>query len=124
MKAIKTPLTFRNGVMDTVTDSDSIAKQKITDVLVTTPGERVMRPTYGAGVYTLLFEPMDELVFSDFQTEALASIEENVTGSATVGLDVVPASEVIDETTLTVTAYYQIPPSTTSSVDIVISPPQ
>lgn len=123
MKAIKTPLSFKDGKIDTVTTPDDIARQKIVDVLVTSPGERVMRPEYGAGVYNLLFDYPNPLTFADFKTDALMDISENVSGAVIIDLNVAPASEVYDETTMTVEASYQIPPSSVKSVNIVIGEP-
>jgi uncharacterized protein len=123
MKAIKTPLTFAKGTIATVSDIDSIVRQKITDVIVTRPGERVMRPEYGAGLYNLLFDYPDSLAFADFKVDALSDIAENVSGAAIVDLDILPATDVFDETTMSVVASYQIPPTSVRSLTIDLGTP-
>jgi phage baseplate assembly protein W len=48
----------RSGEVSTVAYEDDI-RQSIRIILGTRPGERVMRPDFGAGIYALLFEPMN-----------------------------------------------------------------
>ena len=45
-----------SGRTATTTDADHI-RDLIEQVLLTSPGERVMRPDFGAGLLTLVFEP-------------------------------------------------------------------
>lgn len=51
-------------------------------ILLTIPGERVMRPTYGVGIYRFVFEnddPIEEQnIIADFNTQ-IATYEPNIT---------------------------------------------
>ena len=78
MASISIPFRFENGGVAETTDNSVIAKQKIIDVLATRPFERVMRPEYGAGISSLLFEPIDPLVFADYKVDALKTVNESV----------------------------------------------
>lgn len=46
------------GAVALSSDAEDI-RQAIVIILGTTPGERVMRPDFGAGLYTLAFEPLN-----------------------------------------------------------------
>jgi phage baseplate assembly protein W len=48
------------GGFSTVTDLSTIIEQRITDILVTNFGDRVMRPTHGADLGGFLFSPIME----------------------------------------------------------------
>jgi phage baseplate assembly protein W len=58
-----------------VTSGDEHLRDLIEQVLFTTPGERVMRPTFGSGLLGLTFEPAS--------TEVAASIQFLVQGALT-----------------------------------------
>jgi uncharacterized protein len=52
----------KNGKTDVVSDEAHV-EQMIEQVLFTTPGERVNRPTFGSGINQLVFAPLrDELL--------------------------------------------------------------
>lgn len=122
MKAIKTPLRFANGKVATVTTAEDAARQKIMDVLVTTPGERVMRPGYGSGVYNLLFEPADPLIVADFRAEALMDIQENVSGVAIQDLIINNGSQVYgDPASLEVGIKFRTPMGVTTNANVLIT---
>lgn len=53
---IQYPFEIRHGRVATTTQARHVA-QLIEQVLLTSPGERVNRPTFGAGVELLVFEP-------------------------------------------------------------------
>lgn len=52
------PIRVDGGEIATVTYEDDIA-EAIRLILDTTPGERVMRPDFGAGLRALVFEPLN-----------------------------------------------------------------
>lgn len=58
------------------------ARNHILAILLTSPGERVMRPTYGAGIFNFVWENSDPLleqqIINDVQ-QAVALWEPNVT---------------------------------------------
>ena len=78
MASISVPFRFEKGGVASTSDNSIIAKQKIIDVLATRPFERVMRPEHGAGISSLLFEPMDPLVFADYKVDALKTVNDSV----------------------------------------------
>jgi uncharacterized protein len=65
-------------------DSDPVrwATNHILAILLTSPGERVMRPTYGAGVYGFVWENQDPLIEQNIVATIntqLATYEPNIT---------------------------------------------
>ena len=50
--------TEANGAVAVAADAEDI-RQAIHIILGTAPGERVMRPDFGAGLHTLVFEPIN-----------------------------------------------------------------
>lgn len=59
---IKFPFQFDNRGRTAATDDNDHIKDMIEQVLFTTPGERVNRPTFGSGLMQLVFQPnSDEL---------------------------------------------------------------
>lgn len=112
MKSISIPFNFANGRVSTTSDNNAIAKQKITDVLVTRKYERVMRPEYGAGINSLLFEPMDPLVFADYRIDALSDLNTNVSNAYIRDIQIRQGSPVqyngSDDSTLDVRVVYDV----------------
>ena len=51
------PYHFDGGGRTATTDRDDHIRDLIEQVLFTAPGERVMRPDFGAGLLALVFEP-------------------------------------------------------------------
>jgi len=113
LQSIKIPFKFEGGRLMTTTSFDTIAKQKIIDVLRTIPFSRVMRHNYGANIESLLFEPIDELVFADFKVEALYTLNESISRVQILDMYMVNSS-VTDyftdvNTTMTVAVVYRLP---------------
>ena len=48
-------------------EGDQLIKQSIKTILSTIPGERVRQPEFGSQIYSLLFEPMDEITVTEIQ---------------------------------------------------------
>lgn len=113
MKSIKIPFQFEGGRVSTTTSFDTIAQQKILDVLQTMPFERVMRHSYGANIQSMLFEPIDDLLFADFKIEALHILNETI--SRVQVIDMYVASNSANsyfsnvDTTVTIAVVYQLP---------------
>lgn len=64
------------------TDPAIWARNHILAILLTNPGERVMRGTYGAGIYNFVWENDDPLVEQQMITDirqAVAAYEPNIT---------------------------------------------
>jgi phage baseplate assembly protein W len=57
------PYRIDNNGRTAIAGEDEHIKQMIEQVLFTSPGERVNRPTFGTGINTLIFAPLsDEIV--------------------------------------------------------------
>ena len=52
-----------------------LVKQDLYNHFMTPKGSRVMQPTYGCDIYSLVFEPLDDITRSDIETEILSVIE-------------------------------------------------
>jgi len=59
-------------------DQNAMARQQIIDVLTTSKFERTMRPGYGAGANDLLYEPVDDLIYGEFKTDALLELNKRI----------------------------------------------
>ena len=91
MSAIKTPFQIApSGRVAHVLDHNTIARQQILDTLTTSRFERTMRPGYGAGANDLMFEPVDELVFSEFKVDAMMELGKRVGTASVIDLRVAP----------------------------------
>jgi phage baseplate assembly protein W len=88
--------------------AETAPDQHVTDliemVLFTTPGQRVMRPTFGSGVLGLIFAPNDESVAATTQFMIAGALQNWLGDLIAVG-DVTVTSE---ESTLTITITYTI----------------
>ena len=51
------PLAVSNSGRFTATGGDEVVRAKIIQVLFTAPGERVNKPSFGCGLFNLVFEP-------------------------------------------------------------------
>lgn len=127
MTSISVPFRIaENGRVATTSDIEEAAKQRILDVLVTTKGERVMRPIYGAGAYDLLFEPMDDLLYGEFKVDALNELNLNVSGVAIQNIFVEPATPYLTDdflTTLDVSVQYKVGLSNSSLFSFTVGDP-
>lgn len=127
MTTIKTPFSINeNGKVSFVTDRDSEAKQRVTDVLVTGKGERVMKPTYGANALDLLFEPVDDLLFAEFRMDAINELARSLSGVAVDDIIIKPANpyEMDDyATTLSIAVRYRVGPLDRASYTFSIGNP-
>lgn len=57
------------------TDRDDHVRDLVEQVLLTSPGERVMRPDFGAGLLSLVFEPGGPEVATTLQQLAQGALE-------------------------------------------------
>jgi phage baseplate assembly protein W len=124
MRSIYLPFQFNNGKVATTADFDAIVKQKIVDVLAVSKTERPMRPEYGIGAYTFLYEPIDPLIWEDFKQDAMMELREFVSGVRITDIVISEGSSYGGEeegSTLYITVYYSINPSQKSSVTLTVS---
>lgn len=130
MSYIATPFRFTSyGSVLTTTSVEQVIKQKVIDVLVTGPLERVMRPGYGANAYGMLFEPLDDLISADFEADSVSMINSNLSEGQVVSLSVRPSysygayHESIDQPGLTISVFYKVPPFDTRQFSFNVANP-
>jgi len=101
-----------DGTIAEVADDEDI-KQAIRIILGTNPGERVMRPGFGAGLTAFLFEPVDSGTFALVRTrveEALTDFEPRIDLEA-VDVDADPA----ERNLLRIEVHYRVRATNTQS---------
>lgn len=59
----------------TESDYKSLIRASIQRILMTTPGERVMLPTFGCNLKKYVFDPNDSILDSELETEIILAIE-------------------------------------------------
>ena len=64
------------GILPRQTDM-RLVKNDVLQLLLTLPGERVQRPTFGTTLRSTVFEPMTDRVISDLRTNILSAINTN-----------------------------------------------
>ncbi|MGO4438259.1 GPW/gp25 family protein [Rhizobium sp. RAF56] len=69
------PYHFSSLGRTATTDRDDHIRDLIQQVLFTAPGERVMRPDFGAGLLALVFEPNSETVAAATQMLVQGSLQ-------------------------------------------------
>ena len=67
MTQIAYPLRFDSRGLTAQTDAVTHIHDLIEQVLFTSPGERVNRPTFGSGLQQLVFEPTSETIAATLQ---------------------------------------------------------
>jgi phage baseplate assembly protein W len=67
----------RRGRTATTTSADHV-RDLIEQVLLTAPGERVMRPTFGSGLLALVFEPNSTALAASTQALVHGALQENL----------------------------------------------
>jgi hypothetical protein len=76
MRAINMPFHVDlQGRLATSTAYADLVRSELVDVLMTNQMERIMRPTYGADLQRVLFDPTDELVRSDAARQVMTTIQ-------------------------------------------------
>lgn len=75
--AIAFPLAIDRGLaeLQVETDMGAHVDQMLRMLLLTDPGERPYRPTYGCGIRRMVFSPLNESAASLAQVSILAAIE-------------------------------------------------
>lgn len=99
---LKFPLQFEYNGKTAATTDDKHIRSMIEQVLFTSPGERVDRPTFGSGLLQLVFEPNSDELAATTQFLVQSSLQQWLG-------DVIEVNNVSvdnDEGTLTVTVVY------------------
>jgi phage baseplate assembly protein W len=128
MTSIRVPFSINaSGKVTKALDPQVIAEQQIIDVLTTDKFERVLRPDYGASAQQLLFEPMDELVFSEFKMDALQELNRNLTIATVSDIRIRPVSVPVTgdegQNVLEIWVRYKMLPFTQTSFTFRITAP-
>ena len=79
-----------------VSDRSRHIREQIEQVLFTSPGERIFRPEFGAGVRALVFEPNSTALWELTRKRLMASLSEALKGEVdprTLEIDVVGEGE-------------------------------
>ena len=104
MMHVDYPFHFDAAGRTAVTGDGDHLRDLIEQVLFTTPGERVNRPTFGSGVLRLVFEPAAEALMATAQFAVQAALQQWLG-------DLIEVREVaveVDDSTLHVTVRYLI----------------
>lgn len=116
MKGLQIPFNVVGGKIADTNDESRLIEQKIINVLVTGKFERPMLPEYGAGIQSLLFDTLDELVEVDFKTDASSELADRVSGISLIDLRI----EQTGSSEATVTVYYRTPLSPARSTTFTL----
>lgn len=119
MKSIAVPFRFSGGRVAVTRNYDKIVRQKIVDVLTTSPPERMGIANYGASIYSLLFEPIDELVESDFKTDAIIELQSRLSGVSIHDISI--RQNEFYESTAEITVYYSLPLSPAQTLTFTVT---
>lgn len=93
MSTFKTPFSItESGRVAIEKDPNRAIEQQIVDALTTAPYERPMNPGYGANAMALLYEPVDDLLYSEYKTDALLVLSQRVPSATIVNLNINPSS--------------------------------
>ena len=132
MRSLAIPFQFASpeegGGVATTRDPHRLIQQRIINVLVTIPYERAMRPEYGANIYSLLFDSIDELAFADWKTDALAIVNQYISGASVIDIEATQGrstgyNQYGEPTTLYVSVYYRLPPDDVTSFTFALVDP-
>tara|TARA_R110000824_G_scaffold164077_3_gene340085 strand:- start:10688 stop:11089 length:402 start_codon:yes stop_codon:yes gene_type:complete len=69
--SVKLPLTYsqEEGPYKLNKTLGDVVKQNFKNLILTIPGERVMIPDFGVGLYRILFEPMNSVTYQDISAK-------------------------------------------------------
>ena len=74
--SVSLPLTYDSvdGPYELNKNLRDVVKQNLKNLVLTSPGERVMLPDFGVGARRFLFEPNTGLVFSDLKSRITSQV--------------------------------------------------
>lgn len=104
MSDLDFPFDFDGRGVTASTDPDAHIRDLIQQVLLIAPGERVMRPDFGAGLLALVFEPNGSALAATTQFLAQSSLQQHLSHLIEVGEVTVEALDA----TLAVTVDYVV----------------
>jgi phage baseplate assembly protein W len=83
--ATRFPLAIDSRGRTALASADEHAADLVEAVLFTSPGERVHRPDFGAGLGALVFAPADEALAGTVELQARSALERWLAGRIDVG---------------------------------------
>jgi phage baseplate assembly protein W len=104
MPTLDYPYHFDGGGRSAGTDEVDHIRDLIEQVLFTSPGERVMRPDFGAGLLALVFEPNSSTLAATTQFLVQSGLQRHL--SALIAVDAVSVENI--DSALQVTVRYTV----------------
>jgi len=65
----------KEGIMSRQSN-ERLIRNDLLQLLLTSPGERVMRPTFGSGIRSFMFEQMDDIGLERLKSNIINSVQE------------------------------------------------
>ncbi len=84
MRQVAFPFDIDAGGQTADADAGRHLRGLIEQILFTTPGERVMRPDFGAGIAALVFAPAGDAMAAAIETQAHAALQGALGGRARI----------------------------------------
>ncbi len=100
MQTLDYPFHFDGRGRSATTDALDHIRDLIEQVLFTSPGERVMRPDFGAGLLALVFEPADSTVAATTQFLVQSALQQQLANLIAVSAVAVEAVDSILQVTV------------------------
>lgn len=119
MASIKAPFSISGGRVATVRNPATIVEQKIVNVLVTSPVERLGINGYGAGVQQYLFDTIDELTMTEFKIDAKMELNDRISDATIMSVGIEP--DPLNETTALLKTIYTLPASKPRVTSMAVS---
>lgn len=117
---LSSPLRIDNTGRTASADPDQHVRELIEAVLLTDPGERVMRSDFGCGLRALVFAPLDDVL--TITTQALVRAQLNHWLDDVVSIDAVEAAANNDGSLVVTIAYRRRVDGTPGSTQVVTGP--
>ena len=89
-KAIDFPFRIEQGQFAVTSDYRRIVRAQVIDYVTTNYRERLMSPTWGSDIQSLLFSPSDQLRRSDAENTIAERVNSNIPNATVVSVDIVP----------------------------------
>jgi uncharacterized protein len=104
MSQIAYPYAMDQRGRTAASDEDRHVRDLIEQVLFTSPGERVNRPTFGTPIRQLVFEPNSDVLATAVQATVQAALQQQLGGR----IDVERVDVTGQEATLRITVVYSV----------------
>lgn len=118
MTDIAYPFHIDIGGQTARTDPDRHLRELIEQILLTTPGERVMRPGFGTGLAAMVFAPVGSAIAAALESSVQAALQQEL-GSRAEILSVQVRAE---DSTLNVEIAYRPAGGTPQSLQVEVQP--